>query len=72
MTESNLRAQVQAARDDAAAVHITSEIGAALYDSVIANLERQLESARRIAVVLEQENAEYFGDPKPEGEGNGY
>lgn len=60
--ESRLRAQLQAAKDDTTAVRFASEIAAALYDGAIVRLERQLESARRIAVALEQEN-DAIGEP---------
>jgi len=65
--EARLRAQLQAAKDDAAAVHIGSELAAALYDGAIADLRRQVESARRIAVALEQENAEAIDVPGDSG-----
>lgn len=56
--ESRLRAAVRRAEGDAIATHLQSELAAALYDGVIAELEEKVERARRVAVALEQENAE--------------
>jgi hypothetical protein len=61
--EANLRAELARVREDALQAQLTTDVAASIYDMTIAGLRRQLESARRIAVALEQENAEEIGDP---------